>query len=290
MKTNNLVEALSQFDIRTAAYKKPPVHRDVFALTILPRHKEGVVTINQGLAKTEIFGDKSKRQAAVTVQEKGRIVTRTVNGRFSNRTEEPTTDLIFSDAKGRFPVIMPTGSRWTIKDIKKRSNINGYNGNRDWNYSAKVTARVAKTTTNHYLIGMDETHHFVAPLPSKAESVKEAHELLRPKRIAKTSLRQGEWFFTPCTEKTCELLETKVHLLRTRVLGKTTHSALSCIPLKKDGKTTIYARGYIVDEREGHHRALHLDSWHKVVRNKEATIKVSPEQRKTMARRRQTWD
>ncbi len=49
-----------------------------------------------------------------------------------------------------------------------------------------------------------------------------------------------------------------------------------------------YVRGYIVDERMGHHKSVFLPTWHKAVRNRETTINISPIQKDS--RRMRSWD
>lgn len=295
MKTDNMVKSLDGFGIRAAAYKRPPTGRDVFALSIQPTHREGTVTVNQGKAEVEVFGDRKRRQAAVTVREKGRVVTRSVEGSVSQHAE-PQTEQLEALLRDRFPVVVPPGTKWIYSDVKhsKRPNPYTYNTDRVWEFSGKLTARVARSTVNHFLIGMDETHHFVAPLPAKATSVREAHRLLRPKRLRRGTKRHGEWFFEPCLASTRRMLEKafvaakpwRIPLGRLRLTG-TTHEVSSHVTVRRHGKRTVYAKGYVIDRREGHHKALFLPEWHKVIRNREATVRANPG---SVFRSRMSWD
>lgn len=329
MKTQNMIEELKKVGIRAAAYKRPPIGRGVFAMTILPTHREGVVTVNQGKAVVQVHGNKKLRQAAVSVCEPPRIVTRkvTVSRRYKDR---PTLRMATNTLKTNFPVIMPSRVHWsvtnltfTMKDLTPREvEINNqrkmqplYGGipggitaiTPIWIITGIVTARVGKETVNHFLIGIDETRNFIAPLPRKATSVMMARRMLKPaKEMRRKAVRQGEWFFIPATREMASKLEKiateQSSKVKSMQLGKTTHTAKSAIvikgpkPRKRKGKKqgnrplTIYARGYITDARRGHHRSLFLPKWSQVVRNKEAEIKVSPQQQKTARRRRATWD
>jgi len=67
---------------------------------------------------------------------------------------------------------------------------------------------VRKTSAERrrFLVGMDERHLFIAPLATRATSVRDAHEQLRPANVTaalqrgERVVRQGEWFFVPPTE------------------------------------------------------------------------------------------
>ena len=79
--------------------------------------------------------------------------------------------------------------------------------------------------------------------------------------------------------------------LREFSLGNTTHLAKSAVRIAHGKKLVIYARGFIIDGRAGHHKALFLDDWHMVKKNNEAAIKVSRDQRAAAMRRRlMAWD
>lgn len=296
MKTNNLVESLGEFHIRAAAYKKPPVSKDVFAISIQPKEDTGVITINQGTAEVEIFGDKTLRQASISVKENGRSVTRFVSTWIMSFSK-PTKKEALSRLKVRFPVVMPSKSRWSVEELKlKRGSIKNPSNQQEvrWSVSGKVTATVTRRTVNNFLVGMDETHYFISPLARKATSVAAAHRLLRPLGLRRGSLRQGEWFFESCTAATVKVLDkiasTKAHRIHALQLGKTTHTAQSAIQLQRSKKKITFARGFITDNRSYHHRALFLTSWCRVVRNREAKMKVAREQRKMAARATATFD
>lgn len=91
-----------------------------------------------------------------------------------------------------------------------------------------VTQHVPESR-RHLLVGMDERHLFVAPLPKAVSTVKAAHETLAPesvlrKKAAKEKLtRQGEWFFTRVedgeTLKSIETVVRKQGPLRKTALG-----------------------------------------------------------------------
>jgi hypothetical protein len=312
MKVDNVVKALGRFGIQTAAYKRAPVGQDVFAISIQPRSPEGVVTINHGNAEVEVFGSKRLKQAAISVFEKRRKVTREVSEEYAWNpgATQPTVELQQRILRGKFPVIMPRDTKWTFKDMtcekKSRKLQPGYSGGPSrthtfWLFKGTVTATVGRSTRNNFLVGMDETHHFISPLPKKATSVKQAHKDLRPE-VKRGSKRQGEWFFEPVSERKLITIlndhaDSKLFRRQGRFrLGNTTHIAMTHINLvhrrKGDKRKAkhLYVRGDIIDGRRGHHAVLFLDRWHRVVRNKEGKMKVDAGQREMAQRRSVTWD
>jgi hypothetical protein len=293
----SLVNRLRQAGIRAAEYKRGPFGRDVFALSIQPRHSEGTVTVNQGTAGITVRGDKARRQAVVSVIEKDRVVVRNTAAHFSDRLtasvelgDRPSIGEIHRSLRENFTAIMPVGTSWSYGRCSYSSTEQVSYGQQTTyalHVKCKVTARVNNQTTNHFLIGMDETRNFIAALPDKPRSVKHAHKMLRPARLRKDSLRQGEWFFEPIRNaKLKTQLSRFAIILKPTRLENTTHHAKTAI--KYNG--VLYAIGFITDDRRGHHAPTLLKDWHKVVRNKEATIKVSPAQRERVVRMRRTWD
>lgn len=301
MVVNNLAESLRRYGIEAAEYKNPPAGREVFAITILNRqrhgHNKGVVTLNHGQARVQVFGSRKQRQASVTVKESERKITRLVKERTINE-KSPSEDDVVKRLKGNFPIGMPADTVWTVEDvvIQRGKRVSATFPNESpiryvWNCSGKVTASVENKSTNHFLIGMDETHHFISPLPKQATSVAMAHRILRGKVKAGTT-RQGEWFFVPVSRKrSCELNKVateKSGRLRPLRLGDSTHTAKTAITI---GNNT-YVRGFITDNRSGHHRSIFLTNWREVRHNKETQMQISPAQRDASAARRRmlSWD
>jgi hypothetical protein len=291
MIVKNVVEALKKFGIRAQAYAKPPVTKDVFVLSILPKGNEGTIAIHQGQAKVDVHGSKVERQAVLSVVERGRIVTRQVKT-VRYQKEKPNTEQAQSALRSAFPIQM-NEAKWSYSNIKiedAKKQVTGQPGNKTWRITGTVTASVGKKTTNNFLLGVDESHNFIAPLPKKVASVHDAHMLLKPKGLRAGSLRQGEWFFEPCTKEECakfdEMVDEKGN---TRVqsieLGQSTHIVKSGMRVDN----VIYAIGFVTDKRHGHHASLFLPKWHKVVRNKEIPM---PRRRQGEAinRRRASFD
>lgn len=286
---------MQSFGITAAPYKRPPAGKDTFLISILPKRPEGVIQVNQGLAKVEIHGSKVNRQAVITVAEQPRVIKRTVKTSTAT-TEAPTIHRAKEILRWDFPVSIPGNVSWTYASVKvsKRSRP----GQIDWDVSGVVTARAGSRTVSHFLLGVDESYNFIAPLKEKPSSVEHAYRILKPDLRA-GSLRQGEWFFEPLVKAESDRIE-KIAQADSRkvkpfVLGGSTHRAHSSLAVITPGKgigkkrkftRTLYARGYVVDNRKGHHTALFLPSWHRVVRNNEIVYKRA----KNAPRRRASFD
>jgi len=163
-------------------------------------------------------------------------------------------------------------------DIRPKSN--------EYEFTIKAPKQV-----NHLLCGIDETAHFICALPEEAKSVKEAHEMLRPKGIPDNALRQGEWFIFPATSKEIKKIEEYVQETNpystlfsfdfSHLEENSSHRASTKIIL--DNK--IYAIGIISDIRKGRHKDLVLSSWHRIVRNREIPVVQNNVKQKS-----QYWD
>lgn len=75
---------------------------------------------------------------------------------------------------------------------------------RIWDSKERKVREVERWTNpelRRFLVGMDESHLFVAQLTTNATSVAQAHRGLRPKELEERpeKYRQGEWFFVPIT-------------------------------------------------------------------------------------------
>lgn len=293
MNTTNLVKSLQSFGITAAAYKRPPAGKDTFLISILPKRPAGVIQVHQGLAKVEIHGSKKHRQAVVTVQEQPRVIKRHVKTEIFGTGPagvQPPVDQKIKDALRRnFPIQMPGGPTWSFSGIKSQKRIppSGFAGY--WEVSGSVTGKAGRRTTSHFLLGVDESHNFIAPLKEKPTSVEHAYRILKP-GLRPGSVRQGEWFFEPLKKDEAARIDKVASAdgrkIKQTTLGGTTHRALSTLVVTAAKKRTIYARGYVTDSRHGHHDALFLPSWHRVVRNKEITFKRS----KNAPRRRASFD
>lgn len=122
-----------------------------------------------------------------------------------------------------------------------------------------------------FLVGIDESAHFISQLPEKATSVEHAHRILRPKEVPKNSLRQGEWFFVPVKNQN-EL--TKKSILREHncyaLEDYSTHYLKGTRYVNTINPFILYVKGTIFDNRKNNHKPLDLsDKIYRVYRNNE---------------------
>lgn len=144
---------------------------------------------------------------------------------------------------------------------------------RRWEFRPKREIREVRRTpggVRKFLIGHDESHLFVARLPKPAESVRRAHEILRPDELERSGKirRQGEWFFLPASPEVIREIEARPILITRKgdiSAGRgRAHTADELIRLY--GKT--YVRGRV---RHSQHRTRKFPAWVRVVRNTEVS-------------------
>jgi hypothetical protein len=158
-------------------------------------------------------------------------------------------------------------------------------------WDAQLRKRVERTretpsVLRRYLMGMDETHLFIAELPNgqgKVNTVDDAHAILKPyevkdrkkKRKGTKVLRQGEWFFVEATPSELEeinknplLIESKQSIARGG--GGKPHVADYRIQIGEN----VFVRGKI---RHDDHKTRELNGWFRVFRNTErgASVRVT---------------
>lgn len=130
----------------------------------------------------------------------------------------------------------------------------------------ELQTRAAK---RHLLLGMDESHLFIAQLPRPASSVHQAHQVLRPEVVAgkKDVIRQGEWFFVPANARELLLLG-QGRIDRNRDLGSAgrPHLCDEVVRLVDGKEQLLFARGRV---RHVEHRTLELRQWMRVHKNTE---------------------
>lgn len=150
-----------------------------------------------------------------------------------------------------------------------------------------VVSRSTSGQVRHFLCGMDESHLFIALLPSLAESVRDAHRALRPAALdaleasaPSGAIRQGEWFFIPLQEAEEHRVDVlarrtyRVHHKKgiaeaagIRRIGRP-HVADDVVVLREPSsrEDRVYVRGAIVHPD---HRTIVLRGWHRTVPNTE---------------------
>eukprot|EP00762_Andalucia_godoyi_P003979 ANDGO_05729.mRNA.1 hypothetical protein CAOG_03840 len=185
---------------------------------------------------------------------------------------------------------------------------------RQWNsttrkFMTRMNKQEVQASSRRFLIGMDELHCFFAELPknSRCDTIKHAHEALRPKELRNTSeyKRQGEWFLVPVHDsQLLQKLETIVssHARRAEVLSSSVNTrALDGANTSTSayyrntglrggaGKWPGKGRPHVCSEvlhwnqmefcrgslQHPDHRTRSLSNWHRVFRNtEEATADV----------------
>lgn len=276
-KASALAERIEKFDVPAEGYERGPSGKNVFILSL---YRGNTVKVWPGVAEVTVRGSSARRQVVINVFEARRRITHLVKvPSLPGYVEGASDDDKQGRLRRRFPVQFPDGDRvrWSYKDIK-------WEPDKATNYgtlSGTVTATVPQTRQS-FLVGYDENALFVSMLPEAAESVKDAHEILRPSGIDERALRQGEWFFQPVAKKTAEELDKRVAADPSILddspeeLGSdSSHYASQA--LRHKGR--LYAIGWVTDRRyrgrgysqgkSSHHTPLFLTDWHLVVRNRE---------------------
>lgn len=136
-----------------------------------------------------------------------------------------------------------------------------------------------RSTKTTFLIGIDEERPFISVLKKHVNTVKQAHDELKPSGLKAGYKRQGEWFFIPVSKKMDIELTSKFmkqprsyHLPYEGFALEQNSSHRSSFVMHHDKKK--YVRGKIRDTRKGMHAPLYLKVWHEVIRNNE--VKVEP--------------
>jgi hypothetical protein len=271
IQNKNLAQELSRTGIVVEPYKRGPIGKDIFTISIQPtKGGIGKVRLWEGNAKIEVYTDKAHKQAVLSVKEQPRVITKKViYTDYWTHTGKPSKKQIHAKLQETFNVNVPENTKWSFKD-EKVEDIDNNPDNPTWKYSGTVIATVPQRSRMTFLVGKDEKAHFICALPKKASSVEEAHDILRPRNVPKDAKRQGEWFFVEVSQflqkKFNKLASAKKYFVYEDVLENgSTHIAKEL--LKYKGKK--YAIGFIIDERNNRHHGLFLPTWHRVVRNNE---------------------
>ncbi len=175
---------------------------------------------------------------------------------------------------------------------------------RVWNRRKRAYEEEVRRTTEakrRFLVGMDESHLFIAQLTRPATSVKQAHEGLRPRGVPAGKaakrlkiVRQGEWFFQPASKEERLAIEPLVKTGavarnvgigrgRGRMRGRAHVVSESVLLVVSEERTPIVRRGRTVGiqtaretiefvrgrVRHPDHQTIELYEWHKVFLNTE---------------------
>lgn len=269
-----VLEKLTKAGIDVVPYVRGPAGPETFMLSV-DAHPAGVgrLRIWEGTrAQIEAHGDKRHRQAVLTVVEPARKIRRNIRGVYAVGSQHDARRVF--EVGSRFPVQMPPNTKFAVIGDVARNDPMSLPQPHYWD--ATVEARSPRSTQS-FLVGIDETHHFVAALPKRASSVPEAHAVLRPRAVPARAARQGEWFFVQASPRTLVELEKLVPHVRARFLDRsdypappfpsveTTHWAAQTLVYRN----ALYACGYVLETRGTRHEPLFLPEWSRVFRNRE---------------------
>lgn len=169
----------------------------------------------------------------------------------------------------------------------------------EWNSKTKKMDREVKHKTpksvRKFLLGLDERQLFMAQVNSKATTVLQAHEMLKNPIVHTAegkvgrAIRQGEWFFLPCTSLEIAELEKSIKKMllvvkknqRIGNLGGKPHIAEELVdksaprlqygfPIRS--RADIYVRGKI---KHPDHETVELKQWRRVLKNMEEGREIS---------------
>lgn len=280
-----VVETLVNAGIDARAYARGPAGVRAFVASIDPHPKAGRLWIWEGKSEIEVATNKRQRQGVLNVAEEGRTVTLTLHteayqrseaGRAVDfRPEEEIRDQAIEQMRQRWSLPLHTHYEARIRFMPKSL--------RSGSAAQVVVTAIAPASNTSLLVGMDETHHFVAQLPRVGvKSVAHAHRLLKPREAREPGTkRQGEWFFVP---ERNEIVQQRLM----KDLPGMEHN----VPLEKGSshvaehllrwRARFYVLGTVSDTRRGRHAPLLLTEFHRVVRNREIvfTPTQTPQQRR----------
>lgn len=148
--------------------------------------------------------------------------------------------------------------------------------------------RKTKPTMRHFLCGVDERQLFIATLPARISTVREAHASLKTSTVTfhegkahGRTIRQGEWFFVNCTEAELRAIKATIGGKRGIIMKKESlgsggkpHVADEVIHMPavklehgfsvRAGET--FVRGKV---RHADHKTVSFKTWRRVIRNNE---------------------
>lgn len=301
--SEKLANKINKSGAHAVPYKRRVLRGAGFFLTRTRDAKAIRLWLEEKDADVSMAISKAHQQAVLNVQEDEREIQQSlgmylaVGGRLSRATLLESPDrlrrAILEQAEGTHPFVGVDDDKVTV-GISDRSLAlvrQEIESNHESYYPVypmvRYTASLPKSDSS-FLVGIDETAHFVAMLPEKAATVKEAHELLKPKTLGKGWVRQGEWFFQP-VDKDLNM-ELSEHFLSTHA-NQSLRGMKSSLEFGDNGegsthmapkiiyKGRTYARGLVEDIVRGKHKTLELPTWHEVLRNREVAVPLSMQTR-----------
>lgn len=279
-----LTNKLAEMDLPAEPYKKGPLGNNNFCISI-DRQKRFRVWLGQG--EYAFDTNPNHQQMVLSVTEAQRRIPATI----ATHSNRPTKNHLKSEARH---YVANFSNNWNVEFVEwvpcgrttgcQISDVEQIKHDCLGNHRAKIVA-IAPPEKNHLLVGRDETDIFIAGLPKQVKTVEQAHEVLRPPTVDDGELRQGEWYFVPVPEEEQRDFEIRAEYgmkCGVPLERNSSHHAASRIRYGSE----IFVRGYIYDNRVGHHKPLFLTQWHRAVRNRE----VRPQVESKLAARARYWD
>jgi hypothetical protein len=310
VSATSVIDQLRDAGIACGAYARPPAGTDVFILGV-GRGGAGQIMIWPGIANVTVHGDKKKRQAVLWVDEEKRVIDQEIEVWWAG---PKNTAAIGGRAIAQFPIQLPEGTKFrAVKCRQLTSRVSSWNEDEQrhivhmeptnrWMVTVRATVPSSSQTV---LVGMDETHHFAAELPSRVNSVEAAHKILRPKGLSAKAVRQGEFFFDPVAIKRQTEIQRRFDEARNTGLPRWSDMRKTSTGMRRplendsshkaqflvrDSEGNVYVRGEVRDTRSGRHEPLQFDLWQRVVRNQEVVRAVPARAATTRPRQRAYWD
>ena len=300
VRTNNrtVTKQLREAGVSVQPYGRNPLYGSSASLFTLSLDPSNVLRLWAGTAKVNVIPsrDKSVKQAVVQVTERGRTIRREIPINFRHYRECPTEE----EAKRRIGryfiqnnlgVSLPSNAEFSVVSFSPIKGITPDQVERaQWdkvNLGTMVIQGKVRATRQNFLVGRDEKSQFVAMLPRKAKSVKDAHESLRPAGVPRTALRQGEWFFVPANRDEKRAIANAINRRgiahpesgrnmrrgrwgeRLTQPGELEEGSSHHAPCSIRVGSYLYATGIVYDNRPNRHGSLMLSDWHRVIRNRE---------------------
>jgi hypothetical protein len=213
-----LIADCQKAGITVQPYQRAPSGMaDVLVITLTDSRDK--IYISPGKATSVSWAvDKKFSQAVVTVTEDARKVSETL--KVNRRGMDPTDTLpeeFLSCVRGYTKMAFSRPTRITVDSTTTAQYELGLSLGgpaRTVIDTMKVTHHVPKSVA-HFLLGKDESGLFVSMLREEARSVQHAHQILRPKGLKSTTVRVGEWFFDPVTDKALTAQLNELYVSRT---------------------------------------------------------------------------
>jgi hypothetical protein len=287
----DLADRLKKAHIHASGYARSPIRGAGFIVNRLSQDLIKLWATEE--AKIEMHLSKKHRQAAISVHEGERTLTRRGSATIYVSKEDGTDvgsvrKAIIKTWRQHNPITVPNARRSTavlaktdqLKKIiergKEAAKIHGsahpYRitvANVPIEHRATVAAQDV-----HLLLGIDEVAHFICALPEKPESVTHAHEILRPKNLKNGTVRVSKAVAKKLNQ---HLQKNSAHWSRdlrrngirpSWLERRSSHFATSSLRFENK----LYVIGCVLDTRSSHHEPLMLNGWHEVIRNREIVM------------------